>query len=280
MSHSNSSNVAFLQAALKNLEERYKKLQNRNDSLQLENERLVASRTELVNEVERLQDQQIRLRERNLRLTQEFHSKQQECSLLAEKLTMFARGRVGNYRGGDSSKSDSNDLKEDTEDSRDSLVTVELYGGDESSSRPKVLDVASRTYSEPNLSVIQRELDLVRKGLWSPALENPKLATAVEELSSKTLIPNQDHHDDEFEEQFSRMMDMEQADLPHLANETDQVSFADDADPVDNVKIVTQASVMICNKVKSQNLRLHRIHQILKMAAGKILSNHISNHQN
>ena len=60
MSQSNINSVAYLQTALRNLEDRYKKLQNRVESLQAENERLVTSRTELVIEVERLQDQQIR----------------------------------------------------------------------------------------------------------------------------------------------------------------------------------------------------------------------------
>ena len=157
-----NNNVAFLQNALKNLEDRYKKLQNRSESLQSENERLVTSRSELMQEVERLQEQQIRLRERNLRLTQEFHSNQQECSLLAEKLTSFARGRVGNPRSElDSFKSSLTEVKEDLEGSSDSLVTVELYGG--STSKSKVLDASNRTLSEPNLSVNLNVINIRKK---------------------------------------------------------------------------------------------------------------------
>lgn len=153
-----NNNVVFLQNALKNLEDNHKKLQKRSESLQSENERLVTSRAELMQEVERLQEQQIRLRERNLRLTQEFHSKQQECSLLAEKLTSFARGRVGNQRPElDSFKSSLTEVKE--EGSSDSLITVELYGG--SPSKSKVLDASNRTLSEPNLSVNLNVIKLI-----------------------------------------------------------------------------------------------------------------------
>ena len=274
MSQSNINSVAYLQTALRNLEDRYKKLQNRVESLQAENERLVTSRTELVIEVERLQDQQIRLRERNLRLTQEFHSKQQECSLLAEKLTMFARGRVGNYKvDSESFKSDLTEVKEDLEGSRDSLVTVELHGG--ADSRPKVLDVTSRTYSEPNLSVIQRELDLVRKGLWSPALENGKNPT-IEELSSKILLSLKKGQG-ELEEQYSRMVEIQQnssmdvQELSHLPEESVEISLSDDADPLDYVQHCTRSAIALQDKLQSQNLKLRRLHQLLKMTPGNML---------
>jgi hypothetical protein len=264
MSQSNSNNVTYLQTALRNLEERYKKLQNRVESLQVENERLVTSRTELVVEVERLQDQQIRLRERNLRLTQEFHSKQQECSLLAEKLTMFARGRVGNaYRtDSESFKSDLTEVKEDLEGSNDSLITVELHGC--ADARPKTLDVTSRTYSEPNLSAIQKELDMVRKGLWSP-LESGK-NTMVEELSSKILFSLKKGQG-ELEEQCSRMMEIRQnsleavQELSTLSDETD--------DPLNYVQHCTQTALALQDKLQGQNLKLRHLHQILKTSSGK-----------
>ncbi len=272
MSQANSNSVAYLQTALRNLEDRYKKLQNRVENLQAENERLVTSRTELVVEVERLQDQQIRLRERNLRLTQEFHSKQQECSLLAEKLTMFARGRVGNYKvDSESFKSDLTEVKEDLEGSRDSLVTVELHGS--SDTRPKVLDVTSRTYSEPNLSVIQRELDLVRKGLWSPALENGK-GTTVEELSSKILLSLK-RGQGEMEEQYSRMIEIQQnsleavQELSNLPEESDEISLSVDADPLEYVQHCTRSAIALQDKLQNQNLKLRQLHQLLKMTPGE-----------
>lgn len=272
MSHSTGSNVVFLQNALKNLEERYKKLQSRTDSLQTENERLVASRTELVNEVERLQDQQIRLRERNLRLTQEFHAKQQECSLLAEKLTMFARGRVGNYRENtEISKSNSSELKENQESSKDSVVTVELHGSVITSpSTLKILEAASRTYSEPNLSIIQRELDLVRKGLWSPAFENAKLA-AVEECCSKshtTHSRNPSPVDCQFPDKLKANLKPLEAVGPDLSNLSDKTDLSS-LDPVDRLNNCVLVSNMILNNLKGQNSRLLKVQQILKMAAGK-----------
>lgn len=258
MSQSNSNSVAYLQTALRNLEDRYKKLQIRVESLQAENERLVSSRTELVIEVERLQDQQIRLRERNLRLTQEFHSKQQECSLLAEKLTMFARGRVGNFRtDSESLKSDVREIKEDVEGLHDSLMTVELHGED---SRPKVLDVTSRTYSEPNLSVIQRELDLVRKGLWSPALENVKSVTG-EELSSK-ILSNVKLDQNEVED--SSMDHIQHQELASLLEESDEVSFSKDTNPLGYVQYCTLAAIAFQDKLQTQNLKLRQLHQFLK----------------
>lgn len=272
MSQANSNSVAYLQTALRNLEDRYKKLQNRVENLQAENERLVTSRTELVVEVERLQDQQIRLRERNLRLTQEFHSKQQECSLLAEKLTMFARGRVGNFKvDSESFKSDLTEVKEDLEGSRDSLVTVELHGN--SDTKPKVLDVTSRTYSEPNLSVIQRELDLVRKGLWSPALENGK-GTTVEELSSKILLSLK-RGQGEMEEQYSRMIEIQQnsleavQELSNLPEESDEISLSDDADPLEYVQHCTRSAIALQDKLQNQNHKLRQLHQLLKMTPGE-----------
>lgn len=268
MTQSNSNNVVYLQTALRNLEERYKKLQNRVESLQMENERLVTSRTELVVEVERLQDQQIRLRERNLRLTQEFHSKQQECSLLAEKLTIFARGRVGNAYKTDSEsfKSDLTEVKEDLEGSHDSLVTVELYGG--SDTRPKTLDVTSRTYSEPNLSAIQRELDLVRKGLWSPALENAK-GTVVEELSSKILLSLKKGQG-ELEEQCSRMMEFQRNSMEAVQGLSILSDENDETDPMEYVQQCTQTALTLKEKLQNENLKLRHLHQILRMNAGKI----------
>ncbi|XP_057374893.1 uncharacterized protein LOC130695842 [Daphnia carinata] len=264
MTQSNSNNVVYLQTTLRNLEERYKKLQNRVESLQVENERLVTSRTELVVEVERLQDQQIRLRERNLRLTQEFHSKQQECSLLAEKLTMFARGRVGNYKvDSESFKSDLTELKEDLEGSRDSLVTVELHGN--SDTRPKVLDVTSRTYSEPNLSVIQRELDLVRKGLWSPALENTK-GTVVEDLSSKLLLSLKKGQG-ELEEQCSRMMEFQRNSMEAVQGLSILSDENDETDPMEYVQQCTQSALALKEKLQNENFKLRHLHQILRMNA-------------
>lgn len=267
MTQSNSNNVVYLQTALRNLEERYKKLQNRVESLQVENERLVTSRTELVVEVERLQDQQIRLRERNLRLTQEFHSKQQECSLLAEKLTMFARGRVGNaYRtDSESFKSDLTEVKEDLEGSHDSLVTVELHGS--ADSRPKTLDVTSRTYSEPNLSAIQRELDMVRKGLWSPALENGK-GVIVEELSSK-ILHSLKRGQGELEEQCSRMMEIQQNSMEAVQELSILSDETDGTDPLDHVQHCTQAALALQEKLQGQNIKLRHLHQILKITSGK-----------
>lgn len=275
MSQSNSNSVAYLQTALRNLEDRYKKLQTRVESLQADNERLVTSRTELVVEVERLQDQQIRLRERNLRLTQEFHSKQQECSLLAEKLTMFARGRVSNYRTEpESLKSDLTEVKEDMEGSHDSLVTVELHGG--ADSRPKILDVTSRTYSEPNLSVIQRELDLVRKGLWSPALENGK-GVAVEELSSKILSS---FKKGELEEHYSRMIEIQQnsleavQELSSLPDErSDEISLTDENDPVGYVQQCTRSAVALQNKLQAQKLKLRHLYELMKSTPGILVFN-------
>ncbi|KAI9554024.1 hypothetical protein GHT06_019296 [Daphnia sinensis] len=266
MTQSNSNNVVYLQTALRNLEERYKKLQNRVESLQVENERLVTSRTELVVEVERLQDQQIRLRERNLRLTQEFHSKQQECSLLAEKLTIFARGRVGNNTfktDSESFKSDLTEVKEDLEGSNDSLVTVELHGG--SDTRPKTLDVTSRTYSEPNLSAIQRELDLVRKGLWSPALENAK-GTVVEELSSKLLLSLKKGQG-ELEEQCSRMMEFQRNSMEAVQGLSILSDENDETDPMEYVQQCTQSALALKEKLQNENLKLRHLHQILRMNA-------------
>lgn len=272
MNQPNANSVAYLQTALRSMEERCKKLQNRVESLQVENERLATSRTELVIEVERLQDQQIRLRERNLRLTQEFHSKQQECSLLAEKLTIFARGRVSNYKTDpESFKSDLTEVKEDCAESRDSLVTVELHGATET--RPKVLDVSSRTYSEPNLSVIQRELDMVRKGLWSPALEGGK-GTTVEELSSKILLSLK-RGQGELEEKYSRMVEIQQnsleavQELRNLQEEPD-VILSDETDPLDNVQHCTHAAISLQNKLQSQHLKLRHLYQMLKMIPGKL----------
>ena len=107
-------------------------------------------------EVERLQDHQIRLRESNLRLTQEYHSKQQKWSLLAEKLTVFARGRVGTTKSGnDNLKFGLKEVKEDVEGSYESVDIVEFQGLPVS--RPNVLNVGKRTLSEPYRSVIQYE---------------------------------------------------------------------------------------------------------------------------
>lgn len=170
-----------LQSALRNMEERYKKLQDKASALQVENERLIASRTELASEVERLQDQQIKLRERNLRLTHEYSSKQQECSLLAEKLMLFARGRVtynktsGTYVPIDPTKPED----------KGKVNFVAFDGPSDQDSYIKSLTASSRTLSEPNLMILQNELDSVRKGLWSPVVGSNQSST-VGELSSTT----------------------------------------------------------------------------------------------
>lgn len=275
----NSNNVAYLQSALRSLEDRYKKLQLRTESLQSENERLVASRTELMVEVERLQDQHIRLRERNLRLTQEFHSKQQECSLLAEKLTMFARGRVsGNSNTGSGSssfKSGLTQVQEDTEGSSDSLVTVALHGG--MVSHPHTaLTVSNRTWSEPNLSVIQRELEMVRKGLWSPTTVENQGSTSEEVLSK--IMPGFKKSQSELEQQFSRMIE----DQPHLlldgAEEKrlagippgSHTVFNNEVDSVTYVHHCTRSAVALHDKLTNQNQVLRKLQQLLKMPRGKV----------
>lgn len=271
MNSSNSTNIAFLQNALKNLEDRYKKLQNRTESLQSENERLVSSRTELMVEVERLQDQQIRLRERNLRLTQEFHFKQQECSLLAEKLTLFARGRVATgfpNSGPGSFKSGLTEVQEDVEGSSDSLVTVELHGA-AVPSHSKNLNVTSRTWSEPNLSVIQRELELVRKGLWSPSMENSKGSSTIEDLSSK-IISSLKKGQSELEEQFSKMVEIQKNSIvgvEELTNLTDvdNGDFSDEDDSVAYIHQFTRTAIALQSKLQMQNQVLRKVHQILKM---------------
>lgn len=278
MNSPNSNNVAYLQSALRNLEDRYKKLQNRADSLQNENERLVASRTELMLEVERLQDQQIRLRERNLRLTQEFHSKQQECSLLAEKLTLFARGRVPGFpnTSGSSSSFKSSGLVEVEEDAdaSSSLMTVELHGG--CMSRPSTaLNVSSRTWSEPNLLAIQKELELVRKGLWSPAIENGKSESTVEELSSK-IISSLKKGQTELEEQISKMVGIQQISLgtedfsSSPKDVTEDAIFIDEVDSITYIQHCTRSTVALHDKLRAQNQTLRKLHKILKTPRGNI----------
>ena len=275
MSSSNSTSIAFQQNSLKNLEDRYKKLQNRTESLQSENERLVSSRTELMVEVERLQDQQIRLRERNLRLTQEFHFKQQECSLLAEKLTLFARGRVATgfpNSGPGSFKSGLTEVQEDVEGSSDSLVTVELHGA-ANPSHSKNLNVTSRTWSEPNLSVIQRELELVRKGLWSPLMENSKGSSTIEELSSK-IISSLKKGQSELEEQFSKMVEIQKnslvgvEELTNLTDVADNGDFSDEDDSVAYIHQFTRTAIALQSKLQMQNQVLRKVHQVLKMPRG------------
>lgn len=185
MASANTNNVLQLQSALRNMEERYKKLQDKASSLQLENERLIASRTELVTEIERLQDQQIKLRERNLRLTHEYSSKQQECSLLAEKLMLFARGRVAyNKSSGTYVTVDPTKALETQDRSRANAVPFD--GHSDQDSYIKSLTASSRTLSEPNLVILQNELDVVRKGLWSPVVGSNQSST-VGELSSSML---------------------------------------------------------------------------------------------
>lgn len=260
---STPSSALYLQSALRSLEDRYQKLQRRTDSLQNENERLVTSRSELMAEVERLQDQQIRLRERNLRLTQEYHSKQQECSLLAEKLTMYARGRVSSSQ---IRKSDLKELKEDVEGSFESLETIELQGV--SVTKPKVLNTPKRALSEPNLSIIQHELEMVRKGLWSPAIENGK-DIAGGELSSQIILSLKKSQS-ELEEQYSRMVEIEQKSidevnkLSNIPGVLEDNIDIDDAEPLYNLQKSTQTAVELHSKLQSQNLLLKKLHNTLK----------------
>lgn len=262
-----SNNPVHLQNALRNLEDRCQKLQRRTDSLQSENERLLNSRSELLTEVERLQEQQIRLRERNLRLTQEFHSKQQECSLLAEKLTMFARGKMSNVKlDQDGYKVELSGVREDVEptSSTDSLETVELQGGP--TQKHKNLRHGKRTLSEPNLSVIQHELDMVRKGLWSQAIENNGKAATVEELSSK-IISNLKRGQSELEAQFTRMVEVQRNSLDavqELSCFSDDMEFEDELDPRRSIERCTAGATALQDKLIKQNELLKKLHQVLK----------------
>jgi len=277
---STPSSTIYLQSALRSLEDRYQKLQLRTDALHNENERLVTSRSELMvevgrlvtsrselmAEVERLRDQQIRLRERNLKLTQEYHSKQKECSLLAENLTLFARGRVGSSQ---LRKSDLKEVREDIEGSFESLETIELQGV--SVSRPKVLNVAKRALSEPNLSVIQHELEMVRKGLWSPARENGKDAGAGE-LSSQ-IIFSLKKSQSELEEQYSRMVEIQQSmeeveKISNISGILEDNVYIEDAEPLYNLQKSTQTAVELRNKLQDQNHLLKKLHNALKARQG------------
>lgn len=264
---STPNSALYLQSALRSLEDRYQKLQRRTDSLQNENERLVTSRSELMAEVERLQDQQIRLRERNLRLTQEYHSKQQECSLLAEKLTMFARGRVSSSQ---IRKPELKEVKEDIEGSSESLETIELQGA--SASIPKVLNVTKRASSEPNLSIIQHELEMVRKGLWPPGRENGK-DVAGGELSSQIILSLKKSQS-ELEEQYSRMVEIQQKSidevnkLSNLPGVLEDNVYVEDAEPLYNLQKSTQTAVELHNKLHSQNLVLKKLYDALKTQQG------------
>ena len=264
---STPNSALYLQSALRSLEDRYQKLQRRTDSLQNENERLVTSRSELMAEVERLQDQQIRLRERNLRLTQEYHSKQQECSLLAEKLTMFARGRVSSSQ---IRKPELKEVKEDIEGSSESLEIIELQGA--SASIPKVLNVTKRASSEPNLSIIQHELEMVRKGLWPPGRENGK-DVAGGELSSQIILSLKKSQS-ELEEQYSRMVEIQQKSidevnkLSHLPGVLEDNVYVEDAEPLYNLQKSTQTAVELHNKLHSQNLVLKKLYDALKTQQG------------
>lgn len=267
---STPSSALYLQSALRSLEDRYQKLQRRTDSLQNENERLVTSRSELMAEVERLQDQQIRLRERNLRLTQEYHSKQQECSLLAEKLTMFARGRVNSSQ---IRKPDLKEVKEDIEGSYESLETIELQGS--SVTKPKVLNATKRALSEPNLSIIQHELEMVRKGLWSPAKEIIKDTTSGE-LSSQIIL-NLKKSQSELEEQYSRMVEIQQKSIDEVnklssIGELEDNVYIEDAEPLYNLQKSTQTAVELHNKLQNQNLLLKKIYNTLKVQQGNFIA--------
>ena len=273
----NSNNPVHLQNALRSLEDRCQKLHRKVDSLQSENERLLSSRQELLSEVERLQEQQIRLRERNLRLTQEFHSKQQECSLLAEKLTMYARGRVGNVKDHESSsKTELCELKEDRESSNNSLETAGSPSG-LTPKKSKKLHKAKRTLSEPNLAMnltnLHHELELVRKGLsWKSDGRKP----TVDELSSK-IISNLKHGQKELKEQFSQIEVQRYSleavqELSHLSGVTCEIDLNEDSDPVQLIHSCTQGAATLQGKLRSQNEMLRRLHQHLKASQGIMLS--------
>lgn len=202
------------------------------------------------------------MRERNLRLTQEFHSKQQECSLLAEKLTLFARGRVVNPRlEPDSFKSSLTEVKE--EGSFDSLVTVELHGG--STSQSKFLDATSRTLSEPNLSVIQRELELVRGGRYG--VKN------FEEVEDSTqIISDLKKGESELGEQFSRMVEIQKSSLEMLQQISKIPAIVDENeivdDPLNHVQHCTHSAVALHEKLKHQNYILKKLQTIFKTPPG------------
>ena len=191
-------------------------------------------------------------------------------SLLAEKLTMFARGRTGTVKHDDSFKIELSEVKEDNEGSADSLETVELQGG--SGDRLKVLHHPKRTLSEPNLSVIQHELDMVRKKLWT---ENDKGAT-VEELSSK-IISNLKRGKNELEEQFSKMVEIQRNSLDavqELSHFSDTISlntdFEGDTDPVHLIEHCTLGATALYSKLQKQNKNLRKMHQILKAPPGNV----------
>ena len=256
MNQVSDSNAIQWQIALRTLEERCLKLTKRADSLQDENERLLTSRSELLAEVERLQEQQIRLREKNLRLNREYHSKQQECSLLAEKLTSFARGRVGNFKLGSDIVAGLTELREDNEGSADSLETVELQGA--SVSKQGNFDHAKRTLSEPNLSVIQCELDKVRKGLWS-----------------RTTVESDSYVADNSASKAENVFKPEIQSLDVGIQRTDQLRntdyiFADPSDPPIFIEACTDNANILYGKLQNQNEILRRLMQSLKINQGNI----------
>ena len=161
-------------------------------------------------------------------------------------------------------------VKEDVEGSSESIEIVEFQGP--TVSRPNVLNVGKRTLSEPNLSVIQHELELVRKGLWSPAVENNKDIT-VEQLSSH-IISNLKKSQSELEEQFSRMIEIHQnsleevEEMSNIPGVDEEITYMDDSDPLYNIQKSTQTAVKLQEKLKNQNLLLKMLQNSLKNYQG------------
>jgi hypothetical protein len=108
---------------------------------------------------------------------------------------------------------------------------------------------------------------MVRKGLWSPALENGK-GVIVEELSSK-ILHSLKRGQGELEEQCSRMMEIQQNSMEAVQELSILSDETDDTDPLDHVQHCTQAALALQEKLQGQNIKLRHLHQILKITSGK-----------